>query len=278
MNKILLDQLLADNSPTQRPFPGQYPTRVWISSTDAVKFEYLGKPVPSLLHLVRRRFILKGGRLQRLMFQEFDQNGIVASVRGGRFDYISTFYNTYLPFQCNLRENLFDYGVYYYLLNREVKVVEGKRIYWPRVFEGHAYEDYAKLMLSDCARGRVGKQWFGTATTGKILTDIGTVSLRWAKTQELKKKPPVPEPNTRPLFQRRPKPALEVDEAPPNWPMIPTVPEHAPMYIDEPLANFRQGAWAQGPLPRVADPKIEPVDPKVANYLNVLAAVQREFL
>ena len=259
-NNALLDQLLSDNSPTQRPFPGKYPTRVWLASAGAVKFEYFGKPVPGLLNLVRKQFTLKGGRLGHLTMHEFDQNGIVAVVRGGLFDWISTFYNTYMPFQRNLRDNLYDYGVYYYLLNREVIEVAGKRIYWPKVFDGKVYEDTARTMLADCVRGRVAKSRFGTATTQRILLDIGEAAAAWTKVKVVTQKdnPLLLKLRGKPWFKRRPQPMPKPEAPVAEWPTMVAMPQPPKaFFLDEVV-----------PMQVPDEPPTEPEQPNVKQQLD----------
>lgn len=144
-------------SPAPKPFPGKYPTRISIVGPS---LPYVGKPVTGLLHWLRESFLRKGGRIQNLTIQEFDQNGIIRQTVGGGGYLEATFANTYFPMPSFYRDFCGRNGFPYMMLDRELVEVQGKRLYRNCWWKNSPDPERFQRMMRDCARGRVTGDWF----------------------------------------------------------------------------------------------------------------------
>ena len=144
------DKFVEGTSHAPCPFPGKYPTRVSLQSTnDKVKFRYDGKLTPAILRTVRASYIRKGGDFRRLYLYEFDQNGQVNVVTGGNRTVAATFFPIYYPIPPLLHGLLGRQGQISLFLDRVIATVEGKQIYKnPTLMKGPWREEYADLLGS----------------------------------------------------------------------------------------------------------------------------------
>jgi hypothetical protein len=150
-------------SAARRPFPGKFPTRVWVfSSPNAlVPFSYTGKPTSELKSLVRKQYFLKGGEVNRLNFYEFDQNGIIIRVQNGALGSFATFFRQYLPFALNLLMDLGSRTLVWLLLDRVVETVSGNKMYVCPAFRNGPTAAAYRRDIVKCARGHVDGHWPG---------------------------------------------------------------------------------------------------------------------
>ena len=170
-------------SDVPRSFSGLHPTRLWIRTVRGnLPFEYAGKSVPSLKDWVGRSFFRAGGDCRNLTISEFDQNGLVRELQGGRFTRVSTFADMYFPLPSLLQGYLGRLGCIFALLDRELVSVDGVSVYSSRFWKDTAWEGKAQRMLRDAASRRViNGRWFSERECVDIATFVATVYLtKWA--------------------------------------------------------------------------------------------------
>lgn len=167
-----------DLSPTPKPFPGKHPTRILIQSK-APDFRYEGKPVSSLLQLVREHYILKRGRVDHLVITEYDQNGSIRQTRGGAAFSASSFANIYFPMPAFYREFFGRAGHVYAMLDRELVDIQGRKVYRNKWWDKSVHSARFRQMMKDCAKDRVNLGWFDFETADECVRELSPLIEAW---------------------------------------------------------------------------------------------------
>jgi hypothetical protein len=217
-------------SPAPRPFPGKYPTRIQIKSfRGSVPCSYTGKPVPELKEWLSRRYLRVGGDARNLTITEVDQNGIIRQLLGGGANQEAVFANMYFPLPSFYLDYLSTTGRTYLFLDRELKEVEGKKVYINQFWKGTGWEDVAKRMVRDLSRARFGRRYFTNDESATIAEFVDRKLVgRWIKPSL------VPQPAVVRVATggRQPRRREQVAAVPLRWasnlPTLPDAPQNPP--------------------------------------------------
>lgn len=244
-------------SAAPNPYPGKYPTRVYLQGTD-VPFEYQGKLDESVLGLVKQH-IQNGGRMRYLRFYECDLNGFIHFSEGDSFKKAG-FAQMYYP----VPYFAITYGTpesrLYVMLNRVPVEIDGHRAYRSTFVDGQPWTPLWDRMALAAVKGRINFPW--------SLTNIDAVNTRVNEQSDkfysciFPKKVPevVPAPPTE-VVGTRVVNWLQAAEAPappaqppetvgfaPNWGYNPTLPGPGQVTWATALAQAADAA-AQNPEP-----------------------------
>lgn len=245
------DQMLTSQAP--RPFPGKYPTRVRVFAAGGrVPFEYVGKPSPELLALIRSSFLAKQGNTNHLNITEFDQNGMVCAMNGGNYTLRAGFADMYFVL-CPIWGNLGRNARIYQLLDRVPATVAGRKLCHQQVWKGTDLDAPYMRMVEDCARGRVTRAWFSEAEITRMADRVYEESLKWLAVPAPVRRTQAPavEQPTPPAFTQETREAIDramrairLPDPPPqfpeNEPQPPTVEEGRPLQTNtDAELNFR---------------------------------------
>lgn len=180
MVKTLLERLCQRPSTMPRPFPGEYPTRVLIKANGGrVPFVYAGKLSPHLLTELRRNYFVKGGEYDRLTYHECDQNGTIFRIEKGYRDLRINFAELYFPMYRPMIDLFWNGTILFYALSRVPALVEKRYTTKVELLKGTEWEETEQLMVSDCARGRVPRDWFSRDALMGATLRINELATKW---------------------------------------------------------------------------------------------------
>lgn len=240
--------LLEKLSEAYRPFPGRYPTRIRIETTGKVPLFYLGKPVPALKNLVRNTFFRKGGRSADLRISEFDQNGLLRTVRSPGAMQEAPFFNTVFPWPFFYRTEMSRSHQFFLMLDRTLCLYKGRKLYRNSFCTGEDYQPYFDLILSKAVRGVVTKTLIPTWVRDEIIQKIIKETDAWMG--RIKEDADIIERKvlTAAFFQTRP-PVPTYQGQNPRWAIDRAWPPPEPQYI---YADTEGTRLEQAYIPTVA--------------------------